>query len=224
MFELVKTASGYPKKSFTASAGSADGDIPYAGLIADANGDLFGTTEKGGARNDGTVFELVKTASGYTEKVLHSFGGTDPYGALPEAGLIADANGDLFGTTFGGGVNGDGTAFELVKTASGYTNKVLHRFRGTNADTSTSIAETHNGVVGLDSLLHPFPAPRPTWAVSPTAPMETWGAGATPSGSAFAGRPDRSRAWAWLISQGRPQRRPARKRIAPDEHHRRKIR
>ena len=59
----------------------------------------------GGANNDGTVFELVKTASGYTEKVLHSFSGGPSDGRGPVAGLIADANGDLFGTTERGGAN-----------------------------------------------------------------------------------------------------------------------
>ena len=58
-----------------------------------------------------------------TEKVLYSFTGpTD--GAGPAAGLIADANGDLFGTTAGGGAyGGDGTVFELVNTGSGYTER-----------------------------------------------------------------------------------------------------
>ena len=97
------------------------GAFPLAGLIADAAGDLFGTTQAGGgANNDGTVFEIVKTASGYasTPTVLFSFDGT--HGASPEAGLIADAAGDLFGTTAAGGANGRGTVFEIVKTGSGY--------------------------------------------------------------------------------------------------------
>ncbi len=51
------------------SGGTTDGDTPLAGLIADAKGDLFGTTLYGGANGDGTVFELVKTGSGYTENI-----------------------------------------------------------------------------------------------------------------------------------------------------------
>ena len=72
----------------------ANGATPVAGLIADAAGDLFGTTAAGGANNDGTVFEIVKTASGYasTPTVLFNFDKT--HGAQPEAGLIADAAGD----------------------------------------------------------------------------------------------------------------------------------
>jgi len=55
--------------------------IPYGTLIADANGDLFGTTSTGGASNDGTVFELVKSGSTYTLNTLVSFRGSD--GAAP---------------------------------------------------------------------------------------------------------------------------------------------
>jgi uncharacterized repeat protein (TIGR03803 family) len=77
----------------------------------------------GGANlNTGTVFEIVKTASGYasTPTILANFcslancaDGTDP-----EAGLIADANGNLFGTTLGGGAHGGGSVFEV--TDSGF--------------------------------------------------------------------------------------------------------
>ena len=77
----------------------ANGAFPDGDLIADANGDLFGTTSGSGANGDGTVFEIAKTAGGYasTPTTLVSFNGAN--GAVPEGGLIADANGDLFGTT-----------------------------------------------------------------------------------------------------------------------------
>jgi uncharacterized repeat protein (TIGR03803 family) len=102
------------------SFNDTDGADPAGSLIADANGDLFGTTSGGGANGDGTVFEIVKTAGGYasTPATLISFNGTN--GVSPQASLIADANGDLFGTTPEGGANDDGTAFEIAKTAVGY--------------------------------------------------------------------------------------------------------
>jgi uncharacterized repeat protein (TIGR03803 family) len=123
VFEIVKSASGYastPTTLFNFSTGGASGSNPHGGLIADASGDLFGTTLLGGASGDGTVFEIVKSASGYasTPTVLVNFNGTN--GANPYSGLIADANGDLFGTTNGGGALGEGTVFEIVKSASGY--------------------------------------------------------------------------------------------------------
>src|SRR5271167_2431039 len=98
-----------------------DGYYPYASLIFDAAGNLYGTTSFGGAYGYGTVFELTPTAGGgWTETVLHSFGnGTD--GAYPDASLIFDAVGNLYGTTQPGGTyhncNGGfycGTVFELM--------------------------------------------------------------------------------------------------------------
>ena len=80
--------------SFKGANGAGPG-----GPIADGNGDLFGTTTGGGANGDGTVFEIVKTAGGYasTPTTLVSFNDAD--GGEPEGSLIADADGDLFGTT-----------------------------------------------------------------------------------------------------------------------------
>ena len=97
-----------------------NGANPLGSLIADANGDLFGTTTNGGASGDGTVFEIAKTAAGYasTPTTLVSFNGRN--GANPLGSLIADANGDLFGTTENGGASGYGTVFEIAKTAAGY--------------------------------------------------------------------------------------------------------
>ena len=121
VFEIVKTAGGYASAPTTVvSFNIADGVDPHAGLIADANGDLFGTTALGGANGDGTVFEIAKTAGGYasTPTTLVSF--NERNGSDPIASLIADSNGDLFGTTANGGANGDGTVFEIAKTAGGY--------------------------------------------------------------------------------------------------------
>ena len=109
-----------------------NGANPHAPLLFDAAGDLFGTTQHGGAYGGptgyGTVFELVKTGAGYasTPTTLVSFNGTD--GADPYGGLIADAAGDLFGVTQ------SGTVYEIVKTGSGYaaTPTVLVTFNGTD--------------------------------------------------------------------------------------------
>jgi hypothetical protein len=109
------------------SFGGSSGANPYGTLIADANGDLFGTTAQAGASNDGTVFELVKSGSTYTLNTLVSFSGSD--GAAPTNALIADDNGDLFGTATGGGAYGQGTVFELVKSGSTYGLNTLVSFR-----------------------------------------------------------------------------------------------
>ena len=106
----------------------SNGANPTAGLIADAAGDLFGTTYQGGSANAGTLFELAKGTSSIT--TLVSFGGG--MGANPRAGLIADAAGDLFGTTEAGGSAGDGTVFELAAGSSSIT--VLASFTGGNGN------------------------------------------------------------------------------------------
>jgi len=86
--------------------GSADGSKPYGGLITDASGNFYGTTYNGGLYGKGTIFKLQTDG---TESVLWSFGsGTDDQN--PYAGLIADAQGNLYGTTTAGGLDGKGTA------------------------------------------------------------------------------------------------------------------
>jgi uncharacterized repeat protein (TIGR03803 family) len=149
VFEIVNTSSGYATTPTTlVSFNGTDGAYPSAGLIADANGDLFGTTEYGGASNDGTVFEIANTSSGYasTPTTLVSFNGTD--GANPFAGLIADGKGNLFGTDNAGGPSDDGTVFEVAKTSSGYasTPTVLVNFNGTNgANPKAGLVADMNG-------------------------------------------------------------------------------
>src|SRR5512135_2938487 len=94
-----------------ASFNGATGSGPRAGLTLDAQGNLYGTTDGGGANGQGTLFELA--AGSGTITTLASFNGAN--GAYPEAGLIMDAQGNLYGTTSNGGAFDDnGTVFELA--------------------------------------------------------------------------------------------------------------
>jgi uncharacterized repeat protein (TIGR03803 family) len=133
VFEIAKTGGGYARAPTTlASFNGANGIYPAVGLIADAAGDLFGTTLWGGASSDGTVFEIAKTGGRYASAptTLVSFNGAD--GLEPPGYLIADAAGDLFGTTAVGGANNDGTVFELVNHGVSYTLKTLVSFNDAN--------------------------------------------------------------------------------------------
>jgi uncharacterized repeat protein (TIGR03803 family) len=105
--------------------GSTDGEYPHAGLLF-LKGKLYGTTELGGAHGRGTVFRL---APGGTMTLLYSFGGDPKDGYLPNAGVIADAVGALYGTTtFGGaGPDGGGTIFKIAPDGTG---TLLHSFQG----------------------------------------------------------------------------------------------
>jgi uncharacterized repeat protein (TIGR03803 family) len=120
--------------------GGPDGANPVGGLIRDSAGNLYGTTEMGGRYRSGTVFKLDRTGA---ESVLYSFAGP-PDGQDPEAGLIRDAVGNLYGTTAGGGSIGGGTVFEL--DASGHET-VLHSFGGTSdgSDPRAPLLRTSNG-------------------------------------------------------------------------------
>jgi uncharacterized repeat protein (TIGR03803 family) len=124
--------------SFCPQGGTcADGNFPEAGVIIDRPGNLYGTTALGGnASNAGVVFELRPNASrtAWTETVLYSFcpqGGTCADGRLPEAGVIMDAAGSLYGTTYdGGSANSGGVVFRLTPNASRttWTEAVLYSF------------------------------------------------------------------------------------------------
>jgi uncharacterized repeat protein (TIGR03803 family) len=136
VFEIAKIADSYAGSPTTlVNFDVDDGDEPFGSLIADANGDLFGTTRGGGPYGYGTVFEIAKTANGYANSpiTLVDFNGTGN-GGFPLGSLITDANGDLFGTTSVGGEDFDGTVFEIAKTAGGYANTptTLIPFQGPN--------------------------------------------------------------------------------------------
>jgi uncharacterized repeat protein (TIGR03803 family) len=108
VFEI--SASGTERVLYSFTGGMADGSDPNSGLLMDGAGNLFGTTAAGGARDLGTVFKI---SPGGTETVLYSFVGGSTDGSSPQAGLIMDGAGNLYGTTAAGGVNDDGTVFEI---------------------------------------------------------------------------------------------------------------
>jgi uncharacterized repeat protein (TIGR03803 family) len=96
-----------------------------AGLIADSAGNLYGTTQIGGASGNGVVFKLSPSG---TETVLHAFtGGSD--GGAPICDLVADSAGNLYGTTAqGGGASGSGVVFKLAGT--GFVTVPFNAFSG----------------------------------------------------------------------------------------------
>jgi uncharacterized repeat protein (TIGR03803 family) len=134
VYKLTKSRAGVwsAKVLHDFGAVAGDGEYPTGSLVFD-DGNLYGTTQGGGAytngteRSGGTVFELAVTGTTFTESVLHSFGnGTD--GASPRCNLIFDSSGNLYGTTFSGGTDGSGTVFELSPSGSSWTEKVLYSF------------------------------------------------------------------------------------------------
>src|SRR5258708_10955072 len=97
-----------------------DGIRPYSSLVMDPSGNLYGTTNIGGAYNYGTVFRLHPNADGsWTETVLHSFNADGTDGNETYANLIFDKLGNLYGTTYYGGSQGEGMVFQLSPGANG---------------------------------------------------------------------------------------------------------
>jgi uncharacterized repeat protein (TIGR03803 family) len=135
---------------FCSQPNCSDGISIYAGLIFDKEGALYGATIGGGSGCSqtggcGTVFKLTPPAQGqttWTERVLYSFEGGPSDGNAPEATLIADKEGALYGATIGGGsgcsqMGGCGTVFKLTPPANGkttWTESVLYIFKGPGSD------------------------------------------------------------------------------------------
>lgn len=103
--------------------GGHDGSFPFAGLIADAAGNFYGTTSQGGSAGAGTVFEISPNGQ---ESVLLAFDGRSG-GANPFGSLVIDSRGNLYGTTAAGGSANAGTVFKLKPHGK---EVVLHSFRG----------------------------------------------------------------------------------------------
>jgi uncharacterized repeat protein (TIGR03803 family) len=131
VFELSPQAGGgWTETILHNFNNNGDGLAPSVGLIFDAAGNLYGTTDAGGLYQNGTVFELEPGANGiWTEKILHDFNPNGKDGLAPQAGLVMDAAGNLYGTTYAGGRWNGGTAFELLPGADGtWTEQILHPF------------------------------------------------------------------------------------------------
>src|SRR3984885_2522285 len=139
VYELTKSKSGTWSEKVLYNFGTTkDGEYPTGNLVFDRSGNIYGTTEGGGAygkgteNSGGTAFKLTppKGTGSWTEAVIHSFGhGTD--GASPRANLIFDTRGNLYGTTMFGGSSNDGTVFELMpQSGSGWKETILYAFQG----------------------------------------------------------------------------------------------
>jgi len=105
-------------------------------LVIDAAGNLYGTTEYGGAYKNGTVFEVSPAVGGsWTESVLHSFNPATTESYSPSSGLIVDASGNLYGTAYLGGANNAGSLFELSPlSGGGWKETAIYDFKNDGVD------------------------------------------------------------------------------------------
>ena len=142
IFSITPAGSLTTVYSFCRKVNCADGESPFAGLAQDNAGNVYGTTNQGGANGAGSVFKL--TAAGALT-TLHNFcpqsGCAD--GSYPDAGLILATDGNLYGTTAAGGT-GSGTAFKITPQGKLTT---LHSFAGTDgSDPFGPLVQATNGI------------------------------------------------------------------------------
>jgi uncharacterized repeat protein (TIGR03803 family) len=156
------------------SFGISDGVGPQANVIQGTDGNFYGTTSGGGTSGLGTVFKVTPAG---VETVLHSFAGGAADGASPLASLTQATDGNLYGTTGGGGPNGMGAVFRITPAGM---ETIVHFFEGAPSDgadpaaaviqatdgnlygTTVAGGATNNGTVfrltigGATTLLHSF--------------------------------------------------------------------
>jgi uncharacterized repeat protein (TIGR03803 family) len=125
IYVLMPAGSGWTESVLHNFGSGNGGTHPLSGLVLDNSGNVYGTTVQGGLSGHGTVFQLARSGSGWTESLLYSFdNGSD--GSFPVAGLIFDQAGNLYGATSDGGTGGQGTVFELTPANGGWTFSVLY--------------------------------------------------------------------------------------------------
>jgi uncharacterized repeat protein (TIGR03803 family) len=142
VYELKPNSSGGWAEKVLHSFNGTDGRTPLSGVIFDASGNLYDTTNQGSLPARGTVFELKPIGGGaWSEHVLHNFSANGTDGTGPYGSLIFDSAGNLYGTTVSGGVNGKGILFELTPGTSGaWTESILHNFPDSSTDGNTLFA------------------------------------------------------------------------------------
>jgi uncharacterized repeat protein (TIGR03803 family) len=122
VYELSPAGGIWTEKMLYTFQGGADGESPNEGVVFDSAGNFFGTAS--GPGNYGSVYELTPAGSGFSKSFIHVFtGGADGSGP---SGLIMDSSGNLYGTTFRGGMGGGGTAYELLPQGGEWSFRVLY--------------------------------------------------------------------------------------------------
>jgi uncharacterized repeat protein (TIGR03803 family) len=128
IFQLVRSKSTWIENILYNFQDADDGGTPYAGLIIDHAGNLFGGATSGGTGAGGTIFELAPSKKGWKYTVLYSISGWSVSG--PFRDLMLDASGNLYGTTHCDGADSSGTVYKLTHSKGTWTYTLLYSFTG----------------------------------------------------------------------------------------------
>lgn len=126
VFELARAIGGSWDEAVLHSFDGYDGSEPHGGLAIDALGNLFGTTEIGGAYDAGVVFQLTPSAGDWNYTLIQNLGGPNNPACCPWGNLAVDARDNVYGA--------GNAAFELSPGRNGWTESILHVFSGQNGD------------------------------------------------------------------------------------------
>jgi uncharacterized repeat protein (TIGR03803 family) len=134
---------------YSFAGGTSDGSGPWAGLVMDTSNILYGTTRVGGTGGSGTAFKIKNDGTGYKE--IYDFGATAGDVTNPRYGtLLLDSSGNLYGTAYAGGHNGNGGVFEL-SPGTPWT-EVVYKFAGNNGEGY----EPQNGLLDTSGTFSTF--------------------------------------------------------------------
>jgi uncharacterized repeat protein (TIGR03803 family) len=149
VFELSQSGGVWTAQALFTDNLNGGPDTTGAGLVMDADGNIFGSTEWGGLAGSGGLFELSPNGEGgFGVSVIHSFAGAPKDGIEADGTMTIDKAGNLYGTTLAGGKKNVGTVFELVrkKKTGTFTEKILYSFP-TNKDGLATEGSPYAGVV-----------------------------------------------------------------------------
>jgi uncharacterized repeat protein (TIGR03803 family) len=153
VYELTSGGGSWTEAVLHSFTGLPDGGTPLNGPVFDQAGNLYGTTNAGGANGWGTVYRMTFSASVWTENILHSFqNGSDGQG--PAGNLVFDPSGNLYGATEMGGTGRGGTVFKLTPSTDGSWNlSALYGFIGTGSGGSyrTVVMDSAGNLYGTSS-------------------------------------------------------------------------
>jgi len=126
VYKLSPSGGGWQESFLYIFDGGHDGYGIFATPIFDSAGNIYGTTSDEGPGGAGTAFQLVPSGGNWSLNTIHVFSGQFMQG--PQSGLIMDAGGNLYGTTYNVGAYGYGAVFKLGFANGGWTYESLHDF------------------------------------------------------------------------------------------------